>query len=167
MRILRFASTFGRAAAVLVYGLMLVQCFAATSPVTEGDDRAAPDASRSDGGTTSRGSDGGHEDAGGDRDAGPPPKNVVTSCALQDSVNVGSYVVETDYWNPVTCPGTQCVDINDVTGAFTVTEGPSCGSTVASYPNVLYGSSFGETSPGSALPMQVSALTRVVSSWSF
>jgi hypothetical protein len=167
MRIFRFAWIFGSAAALLVYGLMLVQCFAPTSPVADGDDSAAPDASRSDGGTTTRGSDGGHEDAAGVRDAGPPSKNVVTTCALQDNVNVGSYVVETDYWNSVACPGTQCVDINDVTGAFTVTEGPSCGSTVAGYPNVLYGSSFGETSPGSVLPKQVSALTRVVSSWSF
>lgn len=167
MRILRFASTFGRAAALLACGLMLVQCFASTSLVTDGNDGGAPDGSRPDGGTIPRGSDGGHEDAGGAQDAGPPSKNVVTSCALQDSLNVGSYVVETDYWNPAACPGTQCVDINDVTGAFTVTEGPNCGSTVASYPNMLYGSSFGETSPGSALPKQVSALTRAVSSWSF
>lgn len=53
------------------------------------------------------------------------------------------------------------------TGAFTVTQGPNCGDTVASYPNVLYGSAFGPISPGSKLPRQVSTLTSVTSSWAF
>jgi hypothetical protein len=167
MKILRFASTLGGAAALFVYGLMLVQCFAQTSAVPDSADSAAQGGTRPDGGTTSRGVDAGRGDTGGTPDAGPLSKNVATTCALQDHVNVGSYVVETDYWNSVACPGTQCVNINDVTGAFTVTQGPNCGSTVSSYPNLLYGTSFGETSPGSVLPKQVSALTRAVSSWSF
>jgi cellulose 1,4-beta-cellobiosidase len=60
------------------------------------------------------------------------------------------------------------MDIDKATGAFTVTQGPAaCGNTVASYPNVLYGCSFGNCSPGSLLPMQVSALSTVTSSWDF
>ena len=99
-------------------------------------------------------------------DAAPPPNSVVT-CGQYQNTTVGSYIVETDYWNLGSCPGTQCMTVNDTTGAFTVTQGPSCGNTVASYPNVLYGSSFGAVSPGSVLPMQLSALTSVTSSWSF
>ncbi len=57
--------------------------------------------------------------------------------------------------------------VDSETGAFIVTQGPACGSTVASYPNVLYGSSFGTVSPGSALPLPLSALTSVTSTWSF
>ena len=57
--------------------------------------------------------------------------------------------------------------INGTTGAFGVTQGPNCGNTVASYPNILYGCSFGECSPGSALPAAVSALSCVTSSWNF
>jgi Glycosyl hydrolase family 12 len=75
--------------------------------------------------------------------------------------------VESDYWNQKNCPGTQCIAINNVTGAFSVTQSADCDNTVASYPNVLYGCSYGTCSPGSALPMPVSALTSVTSSWDF
>jgi hypothetical protein len=67
-----------------------------------------------------------------------------------------------------TCPGTQCMEINKATAAFTMTQGPdACGDIVASYPNVLYGCSHGDCSPASMLPMQVSALSTVTSSWDF
>ena len=82
-------------------------------------------------------------------------------------MTVGSYVVETNFWNQGSCPGTQCMAINGATGAFSVTQSPNCGNTVASYPNVLYGCSFGTCSPGSVLPKPVSALTTVTSSWAF
>ena len=58
--------------------------------------------------------------------------------------------------------------VNGETGAFTVTSAASCANeNVASYPNVLYGNSFGTISPGSPLPMQVSALTSVTSCWDY
>jgi hypothetical protein len=82
-------------------------------------------------------------------------------------VTVGEYIVETDFFNQPACPGTQCLVIDTATGAFTVTQCPDCGATVASFPNVLYGCSWGACSPGSKLPKQVSALTSVTSSWSF
>jgi cellulose 1,4-beta-cellobiosidase len=60
------------------------------------------------------------------------------------------------------------MEINNATAAFAVTQGPNaCGDTVASYPNVLYGCSFGNCSPASMLPMPVSALSTVTSSWDF
>ena len=97
-----------------------------------------------------------------------PAEVTVSTCQERANVTVGSYLVQADYWNTATCPGTQCMDINKATGAFSVTQGPEpCGDNVASYPNVLYGCSFGDCSPASMLPMQVSALSTVTSSWDF
>jgi hypothetical protein len=96
-----------------------------------------------------------------------PPGGTVNTCDQYAAVTVGSYVVESDYWNKGSCPGSQCMAINDTTGAFSVTQAPNCGDTVASYPNVLYGYSFGTSSPASLLPMPLSALTTVTSSWDF
>ena len=95
------------------------------------------------------------------------PGATVNTCQDYATLTVGSYVVESDYWNKKSCPGTQCMAINNVTGAFSVTQSADCRNTVASYPNVLYGCSYGTCSPGSALPMPVSALTSVTSSWDF
>ncbi|HEY5284559.1 MAG TPA: hypothetical protein VIM14_17340 [Polyangia bacterium] len=92
----------------------------------------------------------------------------MSTCEERANVTVGSYLVQSDYWNKAVCPGTQCMDINKATGAFSVTQGPApCGDNVASYPNVLYGCSFGDCSPASMLPMPVSALSTVTSSWDF
>jgi len=130
-----------------------------------GDDRiAAPlrDAAASE--TSIDIADDGSSEAEMDIDAG---QYAVMTCAQYDDEPVGSYVVETDYWNQSSCPGTQCMTVNATTGEFSVTSGPNCANTVASYPNVLYGSSFGTTSADSKLPMEVSALTSVTSNWSF
>lgn len=97
-----------------------------------------------------------------------PNAAVLTTCEDYESVTVGSYVVQSNYWGKDTCPGTQCMDIDKTTGAFTVTQGPDpCGESVASYPNVLYGCSFGNCSPDSMLPMQMGELSTVTSSWAF
>jgi Glycosyl hydrolase family 12 len=97
-----------------------------------------------------------------------PAEVTVSTCQDYASVTVGSYVVQSNYWNKRACPGTQCMDINKATGAFSVTQGPeACGDTVATYPNVLYGCSFGNCSPSSLLPTPVSALSTVTSSWDF
>jgi hypothetical protein len=83
-------------------------------------------------------------------------------------VTVGSYVVETNYWNQAACPTTQCMSINNITGDFAVTAGDfECGDTVATYPAVYYGCNFGSCSPGTNLPIQVGNLHCVTSSWSF
>ena len=73
-----------------------------------------------------------------------PAEVTVNSCEDFASVGVGSYVISSNYWNKAVCPGTQCVEINTATGAFSVTQGPpACGDYVASFPNVLYGCSYG------------------------
>ena len=99
--------------------------------------------------------------------ATPTHGTPVVTCAQFQNTNVGSYIIQTDYWNLTPCPGTQCMTIDPGTGAFSVTQGPNCGNTVASYPNVLYGCSFGSCSSQSSLPAPVSSLSCVTSSWSF
>lgn len=93
---------------------------------------------------------------------------LVATCAQYQSVTIGSYIVQTNYWNQTTCPGTQCVTVNSSTGAFGVTEASfSCAPNVASYPSIYYGCHFGSCSPGTNLPMLVSSLNCVTSSWNF
>lgn len=96
------------------------------------------------------------------------PDFTFSSCEDFATIGVGSYVVGSNYWNKATCPGTQCITVNKVSGAFVVTEAPPpCGDKVASYPNVLYGCSYGNCSPASMLPLPVSELSSVSSSWDF
>jgi hypothetical protein len=91
---------------------------------------------------------------------------LIATCDRLHVETVGPYVIEANYWDQ-SCPGTQCMVIDPVTGAFTVTQFPDCGMAPASFPNALYGCSWGICSPGSTLPKQVSALTSATSSWSF
>jgi hypothetical protein len=105
-------------------------------------------------------------------DAAPPPvwsaDVTVSSCEDFATIAVGSYVIASNYWNKDTCPGTQCIEMNSTTGAFSVTQGPPpCGNNVASYPNVLYGCSYGNCSPGTILPKPVGEISSLTSSWSF
>jgi hypothetical protein len=97
-----------------------------------------------------------------------PAEVTVNTCEDFASVGVGSYVISSNYWNKVTCPGTQCMEINTATGAFSVTEGPPpCGDNVASFPNVLYGCSYGNCSPKTILPLPVTSVRQLTSSWDF
>lgn len=92
------------------------------------------------------------------------------SCEQYAGRTVGSYYIQSNYWNQDNCPGTQCIAINTSTGAFSVTEGgaPCLGKeTVSSFPYVLYGCSYGNCSPGTVFPMQVSQVSSLTSSWSF
>jgi hypothetical protein len=105
-------------------------------------------------------------------DAAPPPvwpaEVTVNSCEDFATIAVGSYVVASNYWNKDVCPGVQCIQMNSSTGAFSVTQGPPpCGNNVASYPNALYGCSYGNCSPGTILPKPVAEVTSLTSSWDF
>lgn len=93
---------------------------------------------------------------------------TVETCDQYRGVTVGNYVVETDYWNKGQCPGTQCVDIDDQTGSYTVVKATyDCGTAVGGFPCILYGKAFGTTSPHCDLPAKVSSLQCVNSSWTF
>lgn len=95
---------------------------------------------------------------------------VINTCSQYQSVTIGSYIVQTDYWNKDVCDGTQCLSINDLTGAFTVTKGnyncPSADN-IAAYPDILYGYAFGNRSPHSSLPAEISSLKCVNTDWTF
>lgn len=94
------------------------------------------------------------------------PDLTFSSCEQYANTAVGSYLISSDYWNQETCPGTQCIEVNKVTGAFVVTEAPPpCGDDVASFPNVQYGCAYANCSPATMLPLPVSELATVSSSW--
>ncbi|HXX39655.1 MAG TPA: hypothetical protein VEP50_16150 [bacterium] len=102
------------------------------------------------------------------------PPTSVSSCGAFDDCTVGSYVIENDDYNSAQCPGTQCITVSETTGAFTVTQGPTCpaddgglNGETGSYPNTRYGTSYGVTGPGSVLPEQVGAIASATSSWTF
>jgi hypothetical protein len=97
-----------------------------------------------------------------------PAEITHTSCARYDNFVVGSYVVQTDYWNDRCLQGDQCIAVNTATGAFVVDPGPqgNCQS-VSSFPNVTYGCAYANCSPKSMLPMPISELTSLSSTWKF
>jgi hypothetical protein len=90
-----------------------------------------------------------------------------TSSKFQN-VSVPPYIVQTNYWNSTPCPTMQTVNINNVTGAFSVIAGPNCTNpnTVGSYPNIFLGNEEGVTA-GTTLPSLLSNLHSVTSSWNF
>jgi hypothetical protein len=92
---------------------------------------------------------------------------TVDTCSPSQTVAVGPYVVQTDYWNRTKCPGTQCVNIDDQTGSFSVTQSTSICPDVSSYPSVVYGKAWGINSAQGDLPAQISSLQCVSSSWDF
>jgi hypothetical protein len=115
---------------------------------------------------------GGMADApdGGSTDAPLPPvwptSVTTTSCEQYESVSVGNYVISSNYWNKTTCPGEQCIEINTANGAFSVYKvAEPCGNNVSSFPNILYGCAYGVCSPGTILPLPVSAVTNLKTSW--
>jgi cellulose 1,4-beta-cellobiosidase len=116
------------------------------------------------------GSDSGGSSSGVDAALPPVWSSDVTVSSCDDfaTIGVGSYVISSNYWNKDTCPGTQCIEMNSSTGAFSVTEGPApCGNNVASYPNVLYGCSYGNCSPATVLPLPVTQVSSLTSNWDF
>ena len=99
-----------------------------------------------------------------------PADVTFKSCDQYAGMTVGPYYIQSNYWNLDNCPGTQCIEINTSTGAFSVTQGGApCqnGESVSAFPNVLYGCSYGNCSPGTVFPMQVGAVSSLTSSWDF
>jgi len=93
--------------------------------------------------------------------------DTISTCVPFQNVKVGPYIVQTDFWNQAHCPGTQCVDIDDQTGAFTVTQNTPVCPDVSSYPSVVYGRAWGLNTAQSALPALLNSLQSLASSWAF
>ena len=107
--------------------------------------------------------------------AGLSQAATVNTCTQFQSVTISStpsYVVQTNFWDANDSghcspnDTTQCMTVDTVTGDFGVTGGTfACSNNVATYPSIYYGCHFGNCSPGSNLPMAVSQLQCVTSSW--
>jgi cellulose 1,4-beta-cellobiosidase len=78
-----------------------------------------------------------------------------------------TYCVQNDVWNAYT---PQTLEVNDQTGAFTVTVAdhnlPTNGPP-ASYPSIFKGNHWGTITSNSGMPKQVSDISQVFTSWSF
>ncbi len=91
---------------------------------------------------------------------------TVDDCERYKGVQVGPYYIGPGYWNKEKCPGEQCLKIDDKTGDFTVVKDTfDCGYGVASYPYILYGSSWGVTSGAKDLPAPISSLKNLLTDW--
>jgi len=106
-----------------------------------------------------------------------PDDVTFTSCDDYATLNVGNYFIQSDYWNRATCPGypgfdgatgTQCIEINKQTGAFSVTQAaPPCAPHVSSFPSITYGCSYGNCSAKADLPMKVNEVSNLTGTWDF
>src|SRR5665213_1362780 len=83
--------------------------------------------------------------------------DTISTCAPFKNVTIGPYIIQTNFWNH-NCPGTQCVDIDDQTGAFTVTQNTPVCPDVSSYPSAVYGRAWGLNTAQSALPCLLNSL---------
>jgi cellulose 1,4-beta-cellobiosidase len=97
------------------------------------------------------------------------PAAAVVNCEPFGTVNVSgkAYVVQNNRWNPA-ATGQQCIDVNETTGAFTVSTAnnsvPTNGAP-ASYPAIFKGCHWGNCTNNSGLPLQVSNIGTASSSW--
>jgi hypothetical protein len=93
----------------------------------------------------------------------------VTNCEQFGSVDINNkqYVVQSGMWNP-SPGGRQCLNVNTVTGAYTVITqtNKSTSGSPATYPFIYMGCHWGYCTNGSAMPIRVSAIRSAASSWS-
>ncbi len=93
----------------------------------------------------------------------------MTICDQYGNVDINGkiYVVQNDMWNP-SPGGTQCLSVDNGTGAYTVTTqtNKSTGGAPASYPFIYRGCHWGYCTNSNPMPMQVSAISSATSSWS-
>jgi len=93
----------------------------------------------------------------------------VTTCDQYGNTDINGkiYVVQNGMWNP-SPGGTQCLSVDNVTGAYTVTTQTniSTNGSPASYPFIYQGCHFGYCTTGSDLPLQVGKIKTAQSSWS-
>jgi hypothetical protein len=89
--------------------------------------------------------------------AASPARADTSICAQYGSAVAGSYVVQNNAYNE---PGTQCV--NAGSNGFSITESDGSVATNGapkSYPSIYNGCHYGNCSPGTALPKQISAVS--------
>jgi hypothetical protein len=94
---------------------------------------------------------------------------TVTTCERFGTVNVAgkTSIVQNNLWNPA-ATGAQCLSVNDVTGAFTITTANNTGSSdgaPASYPAILKGCHWGNCTTNSGMPIRASSVGSATTSW--
>ncbi len=94
---------------------------------------------------------------------------TVSTCSTTGTVDVNSkaYEVQNNQWNSA-ATGQQCISVDNVSGAFTVTTANNVLATngaPASYPSIYNGCHWGNCTNNSNLPIQVSNLASLNSSW--
>ncbi len=95
---------------------------------------------------------------------------IVTTCDQNGIVDIDhkKYIIENNVWNPST-GGEQCLSIDNLTGAFTVTvqtfSQPPDGAP-ASYPFISMGCHWGSCTSANTMPILVSDIISATSSWS-
>ena len=92
---------------------------------------------------------------------------IVQICDRWGSVYTSgnTYWVQNNVWGAATA---QCIQVDDVTGDFTVTlsEHNNTGGIPASYPSIVKGCHWGTCTQNSGMPVRVQDLVSVTSSWS-
>ena len=95
---------------------------------------------------------------------------IVTTCDQYGNIDINGkiYVIQNGMWNP-SSGGTQCLSVDNVTGAYTVTKQTNSQRTngaPASYPFIYKGCHWGYCTDSNPMPIQVSAISSATSSWS-
>ena len=93
---------------------------------------------------------------------------ATTSCAINATITAGTnseYDIQTNEWNST---AQQCITYTSGTAWSITTANFSLGTNgaPATYPSIYKGCHWGICTPGSGLPLQVSKLTSVTTSWS-
>jgi hypothetical protein len=91
----------------------------------------------------------------------------IYTCSPYQQINIGKYVVQTNYWNKSACPGTQCMRINSQTGSFSVLQSTALCPNVSSYPSIVYGKAWSVCSHQNELPAPIDSLKTIASNWNF
>lgn len=97
------------------------------------------------------------------------PALAESTCAQYASFPVmgGAYTVQNNFWNPQN-GGTQCLDVDTSSGAFTITGSNSVATNGApgGYPSIYKGCHWGACTTNSGLPLQLSSLNNAPTTWS-
>jgi len=93
------------------------------------------------------------------------PAHADKTCNPFALKEVGTYLVQNNFWNPPKNPGDQCIDITD--NGFKITAQPNSQPTNGpplSYPSIYLGCHYTHCSPGTILPRKVKLISSASSS---
>src|SRR3954471_21411455 len=101
----------------------------------------------------------------------PLAVSAASLCNQFDALNIGSnkqYVVQTNCWNCNPANNSMCLNVDATTGNWSITNQTNNLATngaPAAYPSIFAGCHWGNCTTGSGMPIQVSAMGQVTTSW--